>query len=216
MQKIRLALTVGAALAAAASSAEAQGGRVAAIPSAQQIPAGMCQVWIRGVPVHQQPAPTDCATARATAPANSRIIYGSRTTAHQGTVLDPHDPRLDPTNPAYDPRLDPRNSQYDPRYDPRSPHYDPRLDPRHQVPAGHVDRKSQKEAEKAARKHEKESDKELKKEHKGKHGDHDDEDDEDDDRRDRGARRVGCIDTDRDGICDSRQRRSPVLFPRIP
>jgi hypothetical protein len=36
----------------------------------------MCRVWIDGVPPGRQPAPTDCATARRTAPANARIVYG--------------------------------------------------------------------------------------------------------------------------------------------
>lgn len=39
-------------------------------------PAGMCRVWIDGVPPQQQPAPTDCASAVRNKPANSRVIYG--------------------------------------------------------------------------------------------------------------------------------------------
>ena len=39
-------------------------------------PAGMCRVWIDGVPAQQQPAPTDCASAVRNKPANGRVIYG--------------------------------------------------------------------------------------------------------------------------------------------
>jgi hypothetical protein len=46
---------------------------------AQRPAAGMCRIWIDGVPPGQQPAPTDCATAAARVPANGRIIYGDRT-----------------------------------------------------------------------------------------------------------------------------------------
>jgi len=46
------------------------------IPKEYMPPAGMCRVWIDGVPAAQQPAPTDCATAVRTRPANSRVIYG--------------------------------------------------------------------------------------------------------------------------------------------
>lgn len=39
-------------------------------------PAGMCRVWIDGVPPQQQPAPTDCAAAVRNKPSNGRVIYG--------------------------------------------------------------------------------------------------------------------------------------------
>jgi hypothetical protein len=199
MQKFRFAVTVGAALVAISATAEAQlAGRVAAIPSSQQIPAGMCQIWIQGVPANRQPAPTDCNTARRNAPANSRVIYGSNQTQSgvygnrtPGGVYGSTDPRLDPRSPQYDPRLDPRNSQYDPRMDPRSSQYDPRFDPRSGRYDPRYDRRSSrydprydprnsrdntdwkavKEREKAERKAEKEREKQWKKEHgNGKHG----------------------------------------------
>lgn len=47
------------------------------IPKEYLPPAGMCRVWIEGVPAAQQPAPTDCATAVRTKPANGRVIYGA-------------------------------------------------------------------------------------------------------------------------------------------
>src|SRR6266852_2781444 len=39
-------------------------------------PAGMCRVWINGVPAGQQPAPTDCASAVRNRPANGRVLFG--------------------------------------------------------------------------------------------------------------------------------------------
>jgi hypothetical protein len=47
------------------------------IPPGQLPPAGMCRIWIDGVPPGQQPAPTDCQTAVATKPANARVIWGN-------------------------------------------------------------------------------------------------------------------------------------------
>jgi len=39
-------------------------------------PAGMCRIWINGVPAGQQPAPTDCASAVKNRPANGRVLFG--------------------------------------------------------------------------------------------------------------------------------------------
>ncbi len=46
------------------------------VPPGQRPPAGLCRIWIDGVPPGHQPAPTDCATAVRTHPPNARIIYG--------------------------------------------------------------------------------------------------------------------------------------------
>lgn len=46
------------------------------IPKEYLPPAGMCRVWVDGVPANQQPAPTDCATAVRNKPANGRVVYG--------------------------------------------------------------------------------------------------------------------------------------------
>lgn len=46
------------------------------IPPGHRPPAGMCRIWIDNVPPGRQPAPTDCATAVRTRPANGRVIYG--------------------------------------------------------------------------------------------------------------------------------------------
>ena len=69
-----------AALFAGASAAEAQVAIAARdVPPGQRPPAGMCRIWIDGVPPGRQPPVMDCATARARAPHNARIIYGDNT-----------------------------------------------------------------------------------------------------------------------------------------
>src|SRR3954471_7301044 len=77
----KLQLLVAATMVATATPAMAQGrGRGnGGVPPGQRPPAGLCRVWIDGVPPGRQPAPTDCATAVATRPANARVIYGDRT-----------------------------------------------------------------------------------------------------------------------------------------
>lgn len=46
------------------------------IPVSERPPAGMCRIWLDGVPAAQQPAPTDCATAVRNRPAKGRVIFG--------------------------------------------------------------------------------------------------------------------------------------------
>lgn len=46
------------------------------IPREYRPPAGMCRIWIDGVPPAQQPAPTDCPSAVKNKPANGRVVYG--------------------------------------------------------------------------------------------------------------------------------------------
>jgi len=46
------------------------------VPAAYRPPAGMCRIWIDGVPAGQQPAPTDCVTAVRNRPANGTVIFG--------------------------------------------------------------------------------------------------------------------------------------------
>jgi hypothetical protein len=46
------------------------------VPPGHFPPAGMCRVWIDGVPAGQQAAPTDCTTAVRNRPANGRVIFG--------------------------------------------------------------------------------------------------------------------------------------------
>ena len=70
---ISLALVVAAA---APLSAQGKGTKAGKIPPGQRPPAGMCRIWLDGVPPGQQPAPTDCATAVRNRPANGRVIFG--------------------------------------------------------------------------------------------------------------------------------------------
>lgn len=70
------------AFSGGASSAVAQGTQPKvekgsdAIPRGFRPPAGMCRIWVDGVPAAQQPAPTDCPSAVKNKPANARVIYG--------------------------------------------------------------------------------------------------------------------------------------------
>jgi len=46
------------------------------VPGAFTPPAGLCRLWIDGVPPSQQPAPTDCASAIRNRPANAAVVFG--------------------------------------------------------------------------------------------------------------------------------------------
>ncbi len=46
------------------------------IPKEYVPPAGMCRIWLDGVPAAQQPAPTDCSLAVRNKPPNGKIVYG--------------------------------------------------------------------------------------------------------------------------------------------
>jgi hypothetical protein len=46
------------------------------VPPGFYPPAGMCRIWINGVPAAQQPAPTDCASAVRNRPANGKVLFG--------------------------------------------------------------------------------------------------------------------------------------------
>jgi hypothetical protein len=125
MEKIRYVMAAGAALFIASATAEAQlPGRVAvprttATTSSTSVPAGMCRIWIDGVPSNRQPAPTSCDVARARVPSNGRIIYGSgtRQPVYDGSYDPRYDPRRDSRSSGYDPRLDRNSGRYDRRYD---------------------------------------------------------------------------------------------------
>jgi hypothetical protein len=41
-------------------------------------PAGLCRVWLGGVPASQQPAPTDCASAIRNRPTNAAVVFGPK------------------------------------------------------------------------------------------------------------------------------------------
>jgi hypothetical protein len=76
----RFNLTLGMVAAAAlAAPLSAQGRNSVGIPPGQMPPAGMCRIWIDGVPPGHQPRPTDCVTAERNVPYNGRVIYGANT-----------------------------------------------------------------------------------------------------------------------------------------
>ena len=54
----------------------AQSGRDPIVPPGYSPPAGMCRIWIKGVPPGQQPAPTDCSSAVRNRPANGKVLFG--------------------------------------------------------------------------------------------------------------------------------------------
>jgi len=58
------------------------------IPAQYLPPAGMCRVWIEGVPAAQQPAPTDCPSATLKKPANARVVYAEDPKAKGGKALE--------------------------------------------------------------------------------------------------------------------------------
>ena len=183
MFRLRFAMLTASALALAISTAGAQGLRTE-IPPGQMPPAGLCRVWIDGVPSGRQPRATDCASARAHAPANSRIIYGGESQGRvsldprAGTLQGRYDPRADPRSPSYDPRYDPNSRQFDPRYGTNNDNNNGAYDPRYGTNGrnGNFDpRHSDKDREKWERKREKEHEKEARKEEKrwNKHRNHD-------------------------------------------
>jgi hypothetical protein len=55
---------------------QSQGRGEQIIPPGFFPPAGMCRIWLNGVPAGQQPAPTDCASAVRNRPANARVLFG--------------------------------------------------------------------------------------------------------------------------------------------
>lgn len=70
---LSLSVTAGSAMA---QSKDTNRDDKSGIPKEFEPPAGMCRVWIDGVPAQQQPAPTDCAAAVRNKPSNGRVIYG--------------------------------------------------------------------------------------------------------------------------------------------
>jgi hypothetical protein len=57
------------------------------VPSGQRPAAGLCRIWIDGVPPGRQPAPTSCAYAQSHVPRNGRVIYGDRTNERNGGIF---------------------------------------------------------------------------------------------------------------------------------
>jgi hypothetical protein len=77
MHGIRMMLVAGVSIIAS-SAAGAQLRRTAVIPAGYQPPAGLCRVWYQGLAPQRQPAPTDCNTARSRLTANSFLVYGGQ------------------------------------------------------------------------------------------------------------------------------------------
>jgi len=46
------------------------------VPVNARPPVGMCRIWLDDVPVSQQPAPTDCASAVRNRPPKGRVVFG--------------------------------------------------------------------------------------------------------------------------------------------
>ena len=91
---------------------------VDSIPLEYRPSAGMCRVWLDGVPATQQPAPTDCSTATKRKPANARVIFGedpqsnsnARSSQFPAKGLAPIPVKKNPVNAAVPPvgYVDPR------------------------------------------------------------------------------------------------------------
>lgn len=85
MKKLYLSFVFALIAAATPGEASAQGRSQAPesdrdeqpqVSSRYRPPAGMCRIWLEGVPASRQPAPTDCITALRNKPANGRVIFG--------------------------------------------------------------------------------------------------------------------------------------------
>jgi hypothetical protein len=50
----------------------------ATVPTRYAPPAGMCRVWVGGVPPERQPAPTECAKAIRVRSPNSHVVFGPK------------------------------------------------------------------------------------------------------------------------------------------
>lgn len=70
------------------SAAAAQEGRdvPSRVPASFTPPAGMCRLWIDGVPASQQPAPTDCASAIRNRPTNAAVVFGPQRRSDAGEL----------------------------------------------------------------------------------------------------------------------------------
>ncbi len=80
------------AVAAPWAASDAQrptGSRTAAdsVPKEYQPPAGMCRIWLNGVPPTQQPAPTECSLAVRNKPPNGTVVYGPQKTGKTNSGL---------------------------------------------------------------------------------------------------------------------------------
>lgn len=95
MSPVRSSLVPSAAVAALLALPFAAGAQASPdrdrVPVSMLPPAGMCRIWMLGVPPAQQPASTDCATALRQRPANGMVLYGP---ARKDTESARFDPRV--------------------------------------------------------------------------------------------------------------------------
>ena len=98
-------------------SAQARLSKTDSVPAAYKPPAGMCRVWVDGVPASSQPASTDCASAVRNKPANARVIYGEEANKHGKTAPEPviKGFAAPPSQRKLPPLVPPEVSQVDPR-----------------------------------------------------------------------------------------------------
>ena len=105
-----IAFSLGLAVAVASPlSAQGLGPKAGKIPPGHRPPAGMCRIWLDGVPPGQQPAPTDCATAVRNRPANGRVIFGDDYTDGKGKKAKGNDNRDERRTAPRDERDDDRD-----------------------------------------------------------------------------------------------------------
>lgn len=62
---------------AAGAQARGAGEKKLDVPATHLPPAGLCRIWVAGVPPDKQPAPTDCPTALRNKPANGTVVFGA-------------------------------------------------------------------------------------------------------------------------------------------
>ena len=92
MKSPRILLIAGSLLLAATAQAQRPKSAGAVVPPNLRPPAGMCRIWLDGVPPGRQPAPTDCASALRNRPAKGQVIFGDDY-AHQDSDHDADDHR---------------------------------------------------------------------------------------------------------------------------
>lgn len=84
----RLLLPLAATLVALGSVSAGAGAQATQdVPKDMRPPAGMCRIWLDGVPPAQQPAPTSCPQAVRTRPENGRVIWGDDAAGSRAPVV---------------------------------------------------------------------------------------------------------------------------------
>ena len=103
MNRARLILTFAGLLAATApAGAQGRGRGQDDVPPGHRPPAGMCRIWLDGVPAGQQPAPTDCVSALRNRPSNGRVIFGDEPKDKGTKWKKKDDRRRDRTDDVYE------------------------------------------------------------------------------------------------------------------